>query len=186
MPCPSRPPFRDGRGVLGVKAGPCPADDIVVSEETDTRCPKCGAHVRSDAPWCTLCYADLRPAPAPVPAAVASMPASAEQPAPVAVDPLTAPLALLEEGGEDHQPTAPEKVTGWPCTGCGAVVSFDESACPACGTGFLDGASGEPDIAQRIGGRGISTGMQVMIIAGGSIGLIALITTLLFIAGSIF
>jgi len=176
----------NGRGSRGVKAGGCPADDIVVSEEKDTRCPRCGAHVRSDAPWCTLCYADLRPAPAPVPASVASVPASAEQPAPVAFDPLTAPLALLEGGGDDHQPTAPEKITGWPCTGCEAVVSFDDSACPACGIGFLDGAMGEPDIAQRIGGGGLSTGMQVMIIGGGSIGLAALITALLVIAGSVF
>ncbi len=33
-------------------------------EET---CPRCGAHARSDAEWCSLCYADLRPAPVPVP-----------------------------------------------------------------------------------------------------------------------
>ncbi len=29
-------------------------------------CPRCGAHVRPGADWCTLCYADLRPAPVPV------------------------------------------------------------------------------------------------------------------------
>ena len=26
-------------------------------------CPRCGAHTRIGAQWCTLCYADLRPAP---------------------------------------------------------------------------------------------------------------------------
>lgn len=32
------------------------------------RCPACAAAVRPDAPWCTLCWLDLRaPAPAPVP-----------------------------------------------------------------------------------------------------------------------
>jgi Zn finger protein HypA/HybF involved in hydrogenase expression len=173
----------------GVKAGCCHADDIVVTDDTDGRCPRCGAHVRSDAPWCTLCYADLRPAPASAPAAVASVPVSsvpagADQALPF--DPLTAPLALIEAGANGELLTAPEKVTGWPCTRCASVVSFDESACPACGTGFLDGASGEPDFAQRIGRRGISTGAQVMIIAGGSVALIALITALLFIAGAIF
>ncbi|HEU4912093.1 MAG TPA: hypothetical protein VFV76_09360 [Actinomycetes bacterium] len=30
----------------------------------DLRCPRCSAHVRAGSQWCTLCYADLRPAPA--------------------------------------------------------------------------------------------------------------------------
>ena len=31
-----------------------------------TRCPQCVALVRPGQPWCTLCHADLRPAPEPV------------------------------------------------------------------------------------------------------------------------
>lgn len=31
----------------------------------EPRCPCCAALVRPGAPWCTLCYADLRPAPEP-------------------------------------------------------------------------------------------------------------------------
>jgi hypothetical protein len=34
---------------------------------SDLRCPQCSAHVRPDAAWCTLCYADLRAAPEPPP-----------------------------------------------------------------------------------------------------------------------
>ena len=34
------------------------------SVSTDPRCPRCAAHVRVGADWCTLCYTDLRPAPA--------------------------------------------------------------------------------------------------------------------------
>jgi hypothetical protein len=30
------------------------------------RCPRCAAHVPIGAQWCSLCYADLRPAPEPV------------------------------------------------------------------------------------------------------------------------
>ncbi len=41
--------------------------------DADLRCPQCAAHVRSGSDWCTLCYADLRPAPAP--AAPAPVPA---------------------------------------------------------------------------------------------------------------
>ena len=186
----------NGLGVLGVKAGGCPADDIVVTEEKDARCPRCGAHVRADAPWCTLCYADLRPAPAPVAVVAAPAATAAEELAALAYDPLTAPLALVEAGGhgqssggiptETAESVAPEKATGWPCRRCEILVSFDEAACSTCGTGFLDGASGQPDFAQRIGRRGVSTGVQIMIIAGGSVGLIALITGLLFLAGAIF
>ena len=32
---------------------------------TLTACPACGAALRPGAPWCTLCYADLRTAPEP-------------------------------------------------------------------------------------------------------------------------
>ena len=39
------------------------------------RCPRCSAHVRTGSDWCTLCYADLRPAPLVVTAAEASEPA---------------------------------------------------------------------------------------------------------------
>ena len=45
--------------------------------DADLRCPQCAAHVRTGSDWCTLCYADLRPAPEP--AAVAE-PAAPEVP----------------------------------------------------------------------------------------------------------
>ena len=38
------------------------------------RCPNCSGHLRAGSDWCTLCFADLRPAPEP--------PAPAEEPAP--------------------------------------------------------------------------------------------------------
>ena len=50
----------------------------------DSRCPQCGALLRGDAAWCTLCHADLRPPPpAPEPAPAEPV---------VVLDPLTAPL----------------------------------------------------------------------------------------------
>jgi len=161
-----------------------------MTDGADTRCPRCGAHVRTDAPWCTLCYADLRPAPAPA-AATVTVPA-AEEGVPTEFDPLTAPLALVEAvaggtyaGVDAHLPSAPTKAVGWPCPHCQIVVPFDSSECPDCGTAFLDGATGEADFVQRVG-TGMSTGTQVMIMAVGSIGLVAVITALLYIAGSIF
>ena len=37
-----------------------PSDPCVTSVPS---CPRCGAHARVGAQWCTLCYTDLRPAP---------------------------------------------------------------------------------------------------------------------------
>lgn len=61
------------------------------------RCPSCAAVVRKDSDWCSLCYADLRPARLPVarapypqpsaPPAYAAPPGYAGPPAPPAVQP---------------------------------------------------------------------------------------------------
>ena len=61
-------------------------------------------------------------------------------------------------------PSAP--AAGWPCSGCAAIVSFDDDACPTCGTRFLDGARGEPDLLDRIGPGGLPVSTQTLIIAG--------------------
>jgi hypothetical protein len=86
----------------------------------------------------------------------------------------------------DAEPAAaPEdtKPTGWPCPHCDEIVAFDEAACPKCGTAFLAGATGQPDLIERIGSRGISTSTQVAIIAGGSFALIAVIVGFLYFIG---
>lgn len=36
------------------------------STAPSVRCPRCSAHLRAGSQWCSLCYTDLRPAPAPV------------------------------------------------------------------------------------------------------------------------
>ena len=137
-----------------------------------------------------MCYADLRPKPAPEPVAVRTRePSYAAGAAPV--DPSAPPLSALEaaaqalarqaEPGTDADPSAPP--VGWPCAGCGEVVSFDEDACPSCGTRFLDGARGEPDLLDRIGPGGLPVRTQTLIIAGGAAAIIAIITAALYIIG---
>ena len=100
------------------------------------RCPSCGALVRADAPWCTQCFFDLRPAPepepepapAPAPPVVARVPVAPSYP-----DPLSAPIGSPLDG-----PTpAVEPVRGWPCATCGETNPFEATACLACGAGFL-------------------------------------------------
>lgn len=96
-----------------------------------TRCPQCRAVVRPGAPWCTQCYADLRPAPAPEPPPALAIPATASYGAP-ALDPLTAPASARGLPEKTAQPT-------WPCATCGATNVLTSSACSACGAGFLAG-----------------------------------------------
>lgn len=90
--------------------------------DTTSRCPHCRAGVRPGAPWCTLCHADLRPAPPAVP-----------EPTPAAVDPLTAPAAAL------GLPPRPGSEPTWPCSTCGAANPIAANACASCGAGFLAG-----------------------------------------------
>ena len=95
----------------------------------ETRCPHCRAAVRPGAPWCTLCHADLRPAPEPEPVVVAA-------PEPV-LDPLTAPAAAL--GLPSAAPAGAPATAGWPCSRCGLSNAITEPVCTACGSAFLAG-----------------------------------------------
>jgi len=167
-----------------------------VTDQADARCPHCSALLRAGAEWCTLCYADLRPKPEPEPVAVSaresSYAAAATPGAPV--DPLAEPLspleaaaqALVRQAAPDTDADPSSTPVGWPCTGCEAVVSFDEDACPACGTRFLDGARGEPDLLDRIGPGGLPVSTQSLIIAGGAAAMIAIIVAAMYIIGAIF
>jgi RNA polymerase subunit RPABC4/transcription elongation factor Spt4 len=183
-----------------VKAPALGADDNVVTDEADFRCPHCGALLRSGAEWCTLCYTDLRPKPEPAPAVSVREPSYAGASTGTPVDPLTAPLSDLEAAAQalaeksasgatpdtaaDADPSAP--AVGWPCSGCEAVVSFDDDACPACGTRFLEGARGEPDLLDRIGRGGLPVSTQSLIIAGGAAAMIAVIVAAMYIIGTLF
>jgi RNA polymerase subunit RPABC4/transcription elongation factor Spt4 len=160
-----------------------------VTDQADVRCPQCAALVRAGSQWCTLCFADLRPAPAPAPVAVLE-PSYAGAAGSGPIDALTAPLSALEAAAQQIAATAQAdsdvKEVGWPCTHCEAVVSFDETTCPTCGAAFLAGARGEPDILDRIGRTGLPTSTQAMIIAGGAFAIIAVVIGVLYIFGTIF
>lgn len=64
----------------------------VDAADLDPRCPSCSARVPGSAQWCTLCFADLRPAPEPQPA-----PRPPQQPQPQ-LEPLTSPTAGAARG----------------------------------------------------------------------------------------
>jgi hypothetical protein len=149
---------------------------------TSDRCPACGAAVTAGAPWCTLCYADLRvPELVPVPvSAPVTVPASA--PALLVLEPdpiLDAPVAKAA-------PVARQPAAGWPCLGCGAQVPLADNACPHCGRPFLP-AEEMPSLA--LPGVGdlsrMDRAQKITVIVVGSTVVTALLIALAFVAGSI-
>jgi ribosomal protein L40E len=115
-----------------------------------TACPSCGAGVRPGADWCSLCYHDLRPAPAAV---------TVPQPSPAygESDPLTVPLldlllpavsapAPLAEAPAVPEPAQQPAGNSWPCLRCGARNALDADTCQECFSPFLGGASAGPSL----------------------------------------
>ncbi|HUR13121.1 MAG TPA: zinc ribbon domain-containing protein [Mycobacteriales bacterium] len=136
-----------------------------------TACPSCGAALRPDAQWCSLCYHDLRAPAAPV----------VPEPTPAydGSDPLTAPLldlllpAAPVAQPEQAQPAALPAVpvvqeAEWPCTRCGLRNALTASTCRDCGSPFLGGASEAPALV--LPGVGditkLSRGHRVMVALG--------------------
>ena len=147
------------------------------------RCPRCAALARPGSQWCTLCYADLRPAAERQP-----MTASASSDM---FDPLTAPLALLERGAEEpatlQAPTDPTPTgAGWPCATCGATVPLDEPTCTSCGAGFLEGTLPVDPVLGRLSKGAASNQAKALIMVGGSVGLLVLILGTMYVLGAIF
>jgi hypothetical protein len=125
------------------------------------RCPGCGAAVRPQAEWCSLCYLDLGPASqlVTVPEATGKLARDAGAVAAPLVDAALEPTAagwsdidgsreeIVDAVLVDSSPPAPG-VTGerktpgltsdvsWPCT-CGASVAVSEDTCADCGGKFL-------------------------------------------------
>jgi hypothetical protein len=158
-----------------------PADAADILPMTGSRCPACGAATPETVPWCSLCYADLRPVPAAaVPATrndaiIDVPPAAPDTLGDAAQDPLTAPIStLLSPPAELTAPaaaveTAPEPSSDaadalpgvvdtqlasatWPCSRCRAQVPLLLDACNECGAGFLNGAIPPPTMSLPIVG----------------------------------
>lgn len=148
------------------------------------------------APWCTLCFADLRPAPAPAAAAPAPAPAAAAAPAPAAAAPVSAPAGttMLAPHPILDAPPAPRHAAeeppaaaapGWPCTVCGESVPLDLTACPACGAGFL--AAARTQVSLVVPGLGdvakLSKGTRLALMGGGATVVTGLVFLVLVVLG---
>jgi hypothetical protein len=158
---------------------------------TSPRCPACGASVAENAPWCTLCYADLRaPVAAPEPAAVAEPPAAVAAPAPApAPQVAAAPSAvdLLDRPSEAAPTVAPRAAAGWPCPSCSATVPLEEDRCPSCLTAFLAGADPVAPVDLPLVGPirplSVSKSSRVWLMLGGTMVVCVVLTALLALVG---
>jgi RNA polymerase subunit RPABC4/transcription elongation factor Spt4 len=171
---------------------------VEVATEGGARCPHCAALVHGDSAWCSLCYADLRPAPQPsaLPAPQPSALPAPQQPVPPqtgAFDPLTAPLGLLA-GVAGSEPAVAAVATAesatasseaWPCLHCGVRVPLEENACPSCGTGFLEGAIPGEATLGRLGNAAASKQTKAFIMIGGSVGLLGVLLALMYVLGAV-
>jgi hypothetical protein len=137
-------------------------------EELLDRCPHCRGGVRPGAPWCTQCWADLRPAPEPAPApepvlAVAAVPAAA---------PASVPARSPVSAGD----------ATWPCAACGTGNPIAASTCASCGSGFLAGLRDAEGPLLELPGVGDLTRMsrgQRMLLAFGVVLVFVALTALL-------
>lgn len=159
-----------------------------MSQLADDRCPRCGALARPDAQWCTLCYADLRP---PVPVAEPTPAASYAVPeitTAAVLDPLTAPLALLDPAPEQppseqpsEQPPPETESVSWPCSRCGSRVPLDAANCLRCGAPFLEGDA----VPGRLTELTSSPGTKVLIMIGGAVVVGLVFFAILFLIASL-
>ena len=138
-------------------------------------CPRCGAHARRGAQWCTLCYADLRPAPArsrradPVPVTVPPTPASTPAtPAP--------PVSVAAAGRGKHARQDAIVEESDPESGLPASLG-DEEVLRSADAMLAMLAAEQTKPLPGLSGRLDSTGARVALMAGG----MALIALVLFL-----
>jgi hypothetical protein len=170
---------------------------------TTARCPACGAAVADGAPWCTLCYTDLR-APAVAPAPTVEVDVVPAQPAPAASEPLAeasrpavaSPRSSLDvldvldpilDAPVTVAADAPRGPATWPCGGCGAAVDLDRDACPQCGTPFLFGVDPVVTVDLPLVGPirplDVSKSSRVWLMIGGGLALSLVLTLVLSLIG---
>lgn len=145
------------------------------SSGTPLRCPACSASVRPGAPWCTQCYADLRPPAAASSPAAPAAPSAAPSLPPAA--PATSPAAPVPA-----QRLLPGDEPVWPCASCSTPNPITLDTCATCGAGFLAAlrTTEEPLLVLPVvGDLGALSRGQRLGLAAGVVVLVVLLTALL-------
>lgn len=156
------------------------------------RCPGCGAAVSPSAPWCTLCYTDLRPRePESVPQPVS---VAAAAPGPVATPGVTVttpaqplpPDPILDAPVVVAAPVAGGAAAFWPCAGCGSRVPIADDVCSSCGASFLP-TDGTPSLSlPGVGNMAqLDKGQRVAVVIGLAVAAMVVLLGLAFLLGSV-
>ena len=134
------------------------------------RCPQCGALVRAGADWCTLCYADLRPAPEPEPAVPgpADLTVGVPEDEGVAGQPRRGRHARLDPAYDGAAPTDADPDTG---------LSVDAMLA------LLAAENDQP--LQGLTSRLDTTGSRVVAMVGGFVVVMVVIFALMYLVGSL-
>lgn len=182
---------------------------------TSDRCPACGAAVTPGAPWCTLCYQNLRPEPAADPASApvaqpVAEPAIAASSRSGAISPqspshglppdpiLDAPVMTAADAAAILAPSAPaahavaapvaaavQRAT-WPCHTCHAQVPIEDNACPHCGSSFLPSDATPSLVLPGVGDIvRMEKGGRALLMVGGAVGLMLVFFLVMLVFGAI-
>jgi hypothetical protein len=158
---------------------------VSTSTAPSVRCPACTAYVRAGSEWCTLCYADLRPKPDPIPSV-------SDEPAPDAVAHVRAEVETVETPVTDVPEPAAAKPRGKharhaadaPVFGQPTQVVADAEI-EAIADQMLAQLAGErANPLGSLSGYVDTKGKQVALMVGGGVVAMCLLFALMFLAGS--
>jgi len=146
---------------------------VSTSTSQHLSCPRCHAHVRAGSEWCTLCYGDLRPAPAAPEASETSETfGAAETPAPEVEVPAVAPARR----GKHARSAAPAGAPSGPAPG----TSVDDGEIDRM-LARLAAESAQP--LGRLAGRFDSPASKIGLMVGGTVVAGLLILLLMALVG---
>jgi hypothetical protein len=156
---------------------------------TPARCPSCGAAVPDGAPWCSLCFADLRPAQ-PVVASHRPV-ATVATPAPPVPQSVAEP-AVIRPNRPGRVPlddpiAPPAQEPTWPCQACGDRSPISSDTCVHCGSAFLAGADALPSAVLPVVGdlQAMSRGSRLVLALVAALGTTVLFVLLAFVFGKV-
>lgn len=159
------------------------------STAPSVRCPRCSAHLRAGSDWCSLCYADLRPAPAEPPPAPAAppgeaVPACADAPSPSALP--TDPSAAQHGTGEEAPRPRGKHARRASASDQKAATSADDVEILARQLLAELAATEQKDPLGPLAGLVDTTPKKVGLMVGGAVGAMCVLFILMAVLGALF
>lgn len=142
------------------------------STASSVRCPRCSAHLRAGSDWCSLCYADLRPAPA--------------QPPPAPEAPPGEVVAAGAEAWEETARPGGKHARRAPASDQKAATSADDVEILARQLLAELAATEQKDPLGPLAGLVDSTPKKVALMVGGAVAAMCVLFILMAVLGALF